>query len=687
MFALCSLAPAAAAARPASPGAHARVARACRAPRPRHAACMSLRLIPGSLSAADLHSNAIRFATDLAHGAIPAVTYTSPWPGYLTPQSLHAAYSLPAETPFAAAQTIAVVDAFNDPTAEADLAVYDTQFGLPACTTANGCFKKVNEEGKASPLPPTEGGWATEISLDVQMAHAICQGCHVLLVEARSEEFNDLGRAVDAAAAAGATEISNSYGGGEESGLIAEDGAYYEHPGTVLTASTGDCGYLNDSCFGYPSTANFPAVSPDVVAVGGTSLTDTKGVWASSAWREGGSGCSTLLAAAPWQAAVANFAATGCGANRSVADVAAIGDPDTGVDVYDSTPESSGAPTGWGVWGGTSVASPIVAAEYALAGGAHGVSQPASDLYAHFGESGALYDVAAGINGSCGGTTECIAVEGFDGPTGVGSPIGLGAFGAPGSPESLTPPAIAGAPQLGLELTASPGTWAGAPAGYTYQWERCKRGSCQAIAGATASTYTPVTADVGSTERVSVIASNSVGYSPIVDSAQTATVASDVPKATGLTPGSGITGSSVTITGTALNGATRVAFGAHAALYTIVSATEIEAIVPDGATPARVTVTTPGGKAAAPEFTPTLSVKSFAPASDPPGKTVTIRGLGFNATSGVSFGGVPSADVTYVSAAELKASIPAGAASGAITVTNSSAPAGTVSGARSFSVT
>ena len=134
---------------------------------------------------------------------------------YLTPQALHSAYSLPTETQSSSTQTIAVIDAFDDPTAEADLGVYDQTFGLPSCTSANGCFRKLNEHGQASPLPPVEGEWASEISIDVQMAHAICQNCHVLLVEASSEEFSDLGAAVDAAVKAGATEVSNSYGGPE----------------------------------------------------------------------------------------------------------------------------------------------------------------------------------------------------------------------------------------------------------------------------------------------------------------------------------------------------------------------------------------------------------------------------------------------------------------------------------------
>ena len=155
--------------------------------------------------------------------------------------------------------------------------------------------------------------------------------------------------------------------------------------------------------------------------------------WTSTVWDEGGSGCSKYFNAASWQSSVANFAATGCASGRSVADVAAIGDPETGVDVYDSTPEGGGSPTGWGVWGGTSVASPIVAAEFALSGGARQVAYPSATLYAHLGES-SLYDVVSGTNGTCGGTTECKGAAGYDGPTGVGSPLGLQAFAISGAP-------------------------------------------------------------------------------------------------------------------------------------------------------------------------------------------------------------------------------------------------------------
>jgi subtilase family serine protease len=432
-MAVSATASAAAPAAPATPSSAPgyRVQSVCGAPRPGTAACRSLKLVPASLTPAELQQSATRQSAEANGVARSKVEVTSPIPGYLTPELLHAAYALPDETAASQAQTIAVVDAFDDPSAEADLGVYDAQFGLPACTSANGCFRKVNEEGLASPLPRKNGGWASEESIDVQMAHAICESCHVLLVEASSERFSDLAASVEAAVKAAASEISNSYGAAEAAPDLSVAGSY-DHPGVAITVSSGDCGYLNEACAGEALGAEFPADSPDVVAVGGTSLSDRHGVWTSKVWREGGSGCSVLFAAPLWQSAAANFAATGCGTGRAIADVSAVGNPDTGVDVYDSTPEGGGEPTGWTVFGGTSVSSPIVAAEFALAGGAHGVAYPAATLYAHVGEEAALYDVVRGKNGSCKHATICRAAPGYDGPSGVGSPVGLAAFAPPG---------------------------------------------------------------------------------------------------------------------------------------------------------------------------------------------------------------------------------------------------------------
>jgi subtilase family serine protease len=655
----------------------------CNIPRPGSASCLGIRLVSVSLSGADLKAAATRQAAEAASGASPAVTNKTPISGGLTPELLHAAYSLPTVTFPSSQQTVAVVDAFNDPTAEADLGVYDKQFGLPACTKANGCFSKLNQEGRTSPLPATEGGWATEISLDVQMAHAICQSCHVLLVEASNTSFAALGAAVDTAIKAGATEVSNSYGGAEESSDASED-APYDHPGVVITASAGDCGYFNEACGG-SEAADFPASSPDVVAVGGTSLTKSGEAWSSTVWDDGGSGCSTAFTAPLWQSAVAHFSETACGSGRSVADVAAVGNPYTGVDVYDSTP-SNGDPTGWGVWGGTSVASPVIAAEFGLAGGAHGVEYPTSTLYSYLGDSSALYDVVSGSNGSCTGATSCQAAVGYDGPTGVGSPIGLAAFASAASPANVSPPSISGTAEQGQTLTLTHGSWSNNPTTYGERWLLCDAsGSCAGITGATGSSYTLPASSVGATIRVEEIASNGSGSGSPAVSAPSASVISDRPAITSFTPSSGVTGSSVTITGTALTAATVVRFDGLKTTFTVDSSTQIEATVPNGARAGTVAVTTNLGTGASnTQFTPTLSLVSFTPAKAAAGKLVTITGIGFNNSSKVSFDGVAAASVTYVSSTKLRATVPAGASTGALQVTNTASPTGSASSATSF---
>jgi subtilase family serine protease len=664
-----------------------RAENACTTPPPGTAGCLGIRLVASSLTGAELKSNAVKQASEVAHGANPAVTNKSPIAGGYGPEELHEAYSLPTATFPASPQTIAIVDAFNDPTAEADLGVYDKQYGLPACTTGNGCFRKLNEEGKTSPLPTSDGGWATEISLDVQMAHAICQSCHVTLLEAKSTSFSDLGEAVDTAVSLGATEVSNSYGGAEGSGYASYN-APYDHPGTVITVSSGDCGYYNEGCSGDTEAANFPASSPDVVAVGGTTLSRSGESWSSTVWEGAGSGCSIAFTAPLWQSEVANYSLTACSGGRSVADVGAIANPYTGVNIYDSTPSPSGYPTGWGVWGGTSLASPVVAAEFGLAGGSHGVEFPARTLYSHIGESGALYDVTSGHNGSCTGASSCQARAGYDGPTGVGSPVGLTAFAKKESPTVESAPSISGTAEQGQTLSAGHGTWSSSPSTYAEQWMLCSSSgaSCTAISGATSTTYVPPSSAVGKTIRVQVTASNASGASSPAVSSASGEVISNAPVITSFTPTSGVTGSSVTITGTAFTGATAVKFGSLTATFTVKSSTQIEATVPNGAVAATIAVTTPVKTGTSTtKFAPTLTVSSFSPAKAAAGAAVTITGVGFTETSTVSFDGT-SAAVTYVSSTKLKATVPAEAASGTISVTNTAAPVGKATSGKSLTV-
>ena len=323
-------------------------------------------------------------------------------PSGLSPANLQSAYKLPSSTA-GTGQTVAIVDAYNAPNAEADLGVYRSQYGLSACTTANGCFKKVDQKGGTS-YPKTDPGWAQEISLDLDMVSAVCPNCKIVLVEATTNNFGDLGAAVNTAAGL-ADVISNSYGGSDASD--ATYGAFYNHPGKAITVSTGDAGY----------GVEYPASSRYVTAVGGTSLrtsTSARG-WTETAWSGAGSGCSKYNTALSGQSAL-----TGC-AKRAVADVSAVADPATGVAVYDSTPYQG--QSGWLVFGGTSVSAPVIAGVYGLAANAASVTN--TYPYAH---TGSLFDVTSGSNGTCTTAKWCKAGTGWDGPTGLGTPNGVGAF-------------------------------------------------------------------------------------------------------------------------------------------------------------------------------------------------------------------------------------------------------------------
>jgi subtilase family serine protease len=360
------------------------------APQARHAA---------NVCAAPAKGYAACFAKVVVDGkGAPAVTSS---PSGLNPADIRSAYGLTASS--SGGRTVAIVDAYNDPTAEADLGVYRSQFGLSACTTANGCFRKVSQTGSTTSLPKTDSGWATEISLDLDMVSAACPDCKILLVEASSASFANLGTAVNyAASQAGVVAISNSYGGSDSAASSA-----YNHPGIAVVASTGDSGY------GVQSPASFGTV----VAVGGTSLrkaSTTRG-WTETVWSGAGSGCSTLNAKPSWQTAV-----TQC-SGKANADVSAVADPNTGVSIYDST--SYQGRSGWQVYGGTSASSPIIGAVYALSGNTAGY--PASYTWGH---ASGLNDVTSGSNGTCSPAIWCTATTGWDGPTGLGTPNGTSAF-------------------------------------------------------------------------------------------------------------------------------------------------------------------------------------------------------------------------------------------------------------------
>ena len=458
---------------------------ACPPPSVQHAGCLALQLVPLTAQA-KAHNTPI--GIQRAAGAAPATHSPALGDFGLRPSDLHAAYELPESA--TTEQTIALVDAYNDPTAEADLATYSTTFGLPECTTANGCFKKVGETGLEGslPFPKTVAeletaeaggagakeeaeaaiGWGAEISLDIESAHATCPNCHILLVEANTTSYADLEKAEKTAETLGATEISNSWGGPEEAVTVGHDGSGpFNDPKVVITASSGDNGFLGwDSEFeGESGFTNYPAASPHVVAVGGTRLTlGAESKWSNeTVWNGSGAsggGCSVQFTAPAWQQSLTNWSSIGCTNKRVVADVAADADPHSGIAVTDSSAacETEYAEGGskhvvhWCTYGGTSLASPIVAAVFALAGGAGSVAYPAQTLYENrLAAPASLHDVTSGSNGectlgfnsktglssctpaesaaaSCASKGSCLAGTGFDGPTGVGTPHGILAF-------------------------------------------------------------------------------------------------------------------------------------------------------------------------------------------------------------------------------------------------------------------
>jgi len=465
----------------------------CPAPAPGYAGCLALELVPKT-AAARAHTHPLGITSSRPIMAAKA----SEGAFGLRPQDLHSIYDLPGTA--ATAQTIALVDAYNDPNAEADLKAYDEEFRLPECTGANKCFEQFNQKGQNAetgelPFPASNEarkaeettcetetgaakeaacekveeavGWGEEMSLDIEVSHATCESCKIILVEADSASFEDLDEAEQAAAALGATEISNSWGGPEQGVTAREDNASpFNDPGTVITASAGDDGYLDwDAEEGAEKGfADYPASSPHVVAVGGTRLQGPLGpggTWAGeTVWNgdgAGGGGCSVTLTAAPWQQSTADWESVGCGQHRAVADISADADPYTGVAVYDSSFEceyeegSVVHVVHWCTIGGTSLASPLIASVFALAGGSRGVAYPAETLYENEAEDPAtLHDIVSGSNGECtqpfnkedglSGCTAlqeaascsekaiCLAREGYDGPTGVGTPNGILAF-------------------------------------------------------------------------------------------------------------------------------------------------------------------------------------------------------------------------------------------------------------------
>jgi hypothetical protein len=435
--------------------------------------------------------------------------------GY-TPQDLQAAYGLTADAAKASGgETIAVVDAFNDPDAASDLALYRTKFGLPACTTASGCLKIVSEYGTSKlPKSDSSGGWELEESLDLDMVSGICPNCSIVLVEANSASISDLATAERTASRAPDVDaVSNSWGSGAE--FIGEnqfDPDFYA-PGIAIAVAGGDDGY----------GTQYPAASPYVTAVGGTTLEGSGTSWSQTAWNGVGSGCSSLEPKPSWQTAD-DTAPDGC-LNRTMNDVAADADPSTGVAIYDTVkdPQLGGVPD-WTTVGGTSVATPIIAAAYALsdivAGGPSRAlisgTFPAS--YPYFATAG-LTDITSGSDGSCESYRAylCHAEPGYDGPTGLGTPSGTAAFTvAPANEITIADPGtqvVASGAKLYLPLNYEPGpesptfsTPAGGLPGTLFVQDAILRGTAPTTPGVYPISVTATVSGTGSgTTRFSLV--------------------------------------------------------------------------------------------------------------------------------------------------------------------------------------
>jgi hypothetical protein len=353
---------------------------------------------------------------------------SSPTPRGLGPSDLQAAYKFGTS----GTGTIAVVDAFDDPTAESDLAVYRTQYGLSPCTSASGCFTKVNQGGASSPLPAANPAWQREIALDLAAVSAGCPSCRIILIEASSGSDGDLAAAAAQGASMGASAISLSYGRPEQAGDSSLD-ANYAH-GVPVFAASGDRGY----------GVNYPAASGQVVAVGGTTLvqdSSSRG-WAEQAWSKGSSGCSQFAAKPAWQ----NDPCT----HRTVADIAAVADTNTGIAVY--------VAGGWKVIGGTSLAAPLTAA-LLVNSGRLGSGYP-------YNNGSYFFDIQSGSNGSCGNGASaylCSAQPGYDAPTGIGTPAmdgsgnGTGYEGPEGGVATERPDGGAGGGEGGPETVGDDG--------------------------------------------------------------------------------------------------------------------------------------------------------------------------------------------------------------------------------------
>jgi len=379
---------------------------------------------PGDAGCAALISKPT--ATSAARSAAVAASTATP-AGY-SPADLQAAYDF--QSGYAGSlQTVAVVTAWNYADAASDLAAYRSEYGLTPCTVADNCFKQVSQTGSSTDLPATSAGWDAPVAESLDMISAVCPNCHILLVEASSSGISDLGTAENEAVTLGARFVDNDWDAHEADLGAAEttyDTDYFDHPGVAITAPAGDDGY---------GVINYPAASPYVTAVGGTTLTTdsstTRG-YTETAWTGSSSGCSAYEPKPSWQTD------SGC-ADRTLNDVAADADPDTSVAYYDTPTEA-----GWGEGSGTTVAAAIVAATYALAGTPASGTYPAEYPYEYPGGdyttpgnsypySDGLYNITSGSDGTCSVSYLCTAGDGYNGPTGLGTPASVMSFSGSGA--------------------------------------------------------------------------------------------------------------------------------------------------------------------------------------------------------------------------------------------------------------
>ncbi len=505
--------------------------------------------------------------------------------GGIDPQELESAYSIPTST--GAGDTVAIVDANGYAAAEEDLAVYRKKYGLPACTKANGCFEKLNQHGEEDDYPPEHGGWEVEQALDLDMVSSACPACKIVLVEANGAYRETLEEAVQAAAAAGAGEISNSYGGPEEGceGGCAGEPSAYDIPGVMVFASSGDSGYDNhEEGEQAPSS---PASLPFVISVGGTNLrraSNSRG-WEDTAWSQGGSGCSHYEPKPAWQHDSA------C-AHRMSVDVAADASCETPLSVYDLN--------GWDLICGTSASSPLLAGIEAHAS-PYAHSLPGADAF--YNDPQALYDVTAGSNGTCTPPAQdsywCNAQPGYDGPTGNGVPDGpLGAESSPPDVATGTPAEVTA---TGAELVGEVQEQ-GTPV--TYRFE-CGTSTAYGLtvpspegtieAGDSEVTVRAAVSglEAGRRYHFRLVATGASGISDGVD----VTFDTAAPSITSVSPSESPPdgGASVTITGSDFDSATAVHFGTHEAAFVTNSSESITALAPYGSGSQPVSVTTPFG--------------------------------------------------------------------------------------------